>query len=94
MPGPLYPEDLAIHYRGTNKPYRPSNGTEGMMFEELWCDTCAKDLLWRQTQDGSLGCTIHSAALCFDPGDDEYPSEWTHDAEGQPCCTQYTREDA
>jgi len=25
-----------------SKPYRPSNGTEGMGFVEVWCDRCIK----------------------------------------------------
>jgi len=25
------------------KPYCPSSGTEGMVFDELWCNQCARD---------------------------------------------------
>jgi len=28
------------NHKSAGRPYMPSNGTEGMMFTETWCDTC------------------------------------------------------
>jgi hypothetical protein len=30
------------------EPYRPSNGTEGEMFQEQWCEKCEHDLAARK----------------------------------------------
>ena len=54
--------------------YRPSNGTEGMIFMERWCDRCSK----------ASGCEIPSRTMIYRllcrfrdvVSDDEYPSEW------------------
>lgn len=60
------------------KPYTPSNGTEGMRFEEEFCHHCI-----REDADGA-GCMIFAAAFFGDQ-----PPEWTHDAEGCPTCTAF-----
>jgi len=67
------------------KPYRPSNGTEGMMFMEKFCDRCQRDALYRKT--GWDGCEIIDASLV------DGAKEWTHDAEGRPTCTEFEKED-
>ena len=65
-----------------NTPYRPSNGTEGMMFEEEFCNYC-------RLEDG---CEIVGNAMFFEIGDIQYPKEWTHDAGGCPTCTAFVPE--
>lgn len=62
------------------EPYRPSNGTEGMMFEEIWCNHCTRM---------SAECEIYSAALLYDLGDKDYPSQWVYDPGGRPMCTAF-----
>ena len=37
------------------KPYRPSNGTEGSMFQDRFCSQCTKDNLG---DEGKGGCEI------------------------------------
>ena len=71
------------------KPYRPSNGTEGMVFQYAYCDRCAKDAKYRETEDGADGCRILANALSYNIGDPEYPAEWTHDERGRPTCTAF-----
>jgi hypothetical protein len=66
------------------KPYRPANGTEGMMFEDAWCDGCAKRL-----DDWELGggCSILDASMLFDAEEEGYPKELRIGTNGQPECT-------
>ena len=82
----LYTPDLAERCKG-EKCYRPSNGSEGEMFMEMWCGHCTKDEEW----GGKKGttCDIIAATMCFDTDDADYPAEWTYDAKGQPCCTAF-----
>jgi hypothetical protein len=60
-------------------PYRPSNGTEGEIFQERWCFQCARDAAFRNGKP-EYGCRILSATMAFDVGDTEYPSEWIREA--------------
>ena len=38
--------------------YLPSNGTEGMMFQERWCDGCVKE-----NEDTAMFCEILSKSF-------------------------------
>lgn len=51
-------------------PYRPSNGTEGVMFMGRFCLKCKKD---------TDTCDIIFASECHDTTDPEYPPEWVSD---------------
>ncbi len=78
------------------RPYRPSNGTEGMDFMEQFCDRCEKDARYRQTQDGRDGCPIASASMLFGVEETGYPKEWIQN-EGpwetsDPRCTAFEEE--
>lgn len=66
--------------------WMPSNGTETMFFEGLWCEHCTK-----QDGDGekSGGCPIQNKAYL---GDEE-PAEWIY-AASCPCCTAFEPERA
>lgn len=84
----LHPEHAAsiarlVKREGKPYPYRPSNGTEGDYFQSRWCELCVRD-------DGADRiCNILGNVLFHDVGDAEYPTEWTHDAEGQPMCAAF-----
>lgn len=73
----------------TVRRYRPSNGTEGEGFMGSFCDECQRDAKYRETDDGADGCPILAAALIFNVKDEQYPNEWTYDAEGNPTCTAF-----
>ena len=60
--------------------YRPSNGTEGQIFQEQWCDRC------RRGQGD--GCRILSDSMAFDTSDKEYPSELRYEND-MPICTAF-----
>lgn len=98
-----HPDDAARFYaQSAGRPYRPSNGTEGEIFEAAWCDHCRRDAAFRRFYDsnGAVGgdqpdgCAILCSAHAFDIGDDGYPSEWVYGPDGQPRCTAFSDEDA
>lgn len=64
-----------------SRPYRPSNGTEGEIFQCEFCYRCAKDMPSRH-------CKIALRAFAFDIRDPQYPAEWIEDLEG-PRCTAF-----
>ena len=77
----------------TGKPYRPGSGTEGMAWDDAWCDHCARDAEYRaggDNADPALGCKILADAFAYDIGDPNYPKEWVYGRDGRPCCTAYT----
>lgn len=70
------------------QPYQPSNGTDGMAFMELFCEKCKKDDYLRGGEE--LRCDILTNTFVFREPD--YPTEWTHRADGQPTCTAFEEE--
>jgi hypothetical protein len=72
-----------------NKPYRPSNGTEGAWFEDRFCSNCTKD----KFDEGGDSCEILGNAFCFSIDEEGYPSEWIYDDQGEPTCTALSTED-
>lgn len=78
------------------KPYRPSNGTEGMIFFEEWCFRCKKDDLFRceDPDKSTTRCDILDKTMALDSDDPEYPKEWVYDPGkidegGHPQCTAF-----
>lgn len=68
----------------TNKKYRPSNGTEGMMFQDKFCNKCTKFRNGR--------CSIFNRSFFNDINDKNYPKEWVYDENNKPTCTSFTTE--
>ena len=66
------------------QPYRPSNGTEGAIFEARFCSHC---LHFRGDDDYDY-CDIVVRAFALDIDDAGYPPEWVED-EGGPRCTAF-----
>lgn len=69
-------------YAGLNvenlKPYRPSNGSEGMMFEAIWCDKCTGESVIKS-------CDIFCSALFG-----ATPKEWMY-YNNAPICTAFKK---
>jgi hypothetical protein len=66
--------------------YRPSNGTEGMIFTEQFCDHCLHE---NPDPNSRRKCELLTASMCFAPTEPEYPKEWIYDALGHPVCTKF-----
>ena len=65
------------------KPYRPSNGTEGEIFQEHFCYRCTKD-------SEASPCDILGRSFWNDLGDPDYPTEWIENDDGSnPRCTAF-----
>jgi len=68
------------------KSFRPSNGTEGMMFSEQFCERCKHEGF----TPGESPCEILGNTMFYDISDDEYPREWVQDDDGtNPRCTAF-----
>ena len=67
-------------------PYQPSNATEGEIFKDLFCRTCAK---FRDDK-----CRILSKTQWFKVHDKDYPSEWVKNEDnGNPRCLAFQEKD-
>ena len=73
----------------TIRAYRPSNGTEGEIFQERYCSRCIHE----GEEDGEY-CHILTSAMIFEIDDPEYPKEWVQDESGKPMCLAFTTEKA
>lgn len=62
----------------TGKPYRPSNGSEGDMFRDQWCERCSK----------AQRCRRMMRSMAYEVSDPKYPSELVV-VEGKGVCTSF-----
>jgi hypothetical protein len=75
-----------------SEPYRPGSGTEGMGFDEMWCNHCARDAAYRDggpDADPALGCQILADTFAYEITHPKYPKEWIYGRDGRPCCTAF-----
>jgi len=82
-----YPEQRVLYCypdRAGNA-FRPSNGTEGMMFDAVFCDVCVKECV------AGNYCKIRGLVMAFNYDDPEYPNEWVFGDDGWPMCSSYKR---
>lgn len=90
---PIYAGDWS---RSAGKPYRPSNGTEGEIFQEMWCQRCVRDQYGYDAETDSFdgeSCPILMNTLMLDADEEGYPTEWRYDAKGIPECTAFEPEE-
>jgi hypothetical protein len=77
---------MPVHYPDrAGEPYRPSNGTEGMIFEEKFCNRCIR----QHAEDEDGLCRILGDVMVFNLDDPEYPKEWVYDHSGNPTCDAF-----
>jgi len=69
--------------------YQPSNGSEGDWFESKFCMQC---LHTNPDPMGKKQCKIWCRAICYRPGDPEYPREWQYQND-KPVCTNWQKWD-
>jgi len=70
--------------------YRPSNGTEGMWFEDKFCMNCIN---CDPNPDGKKQCMIMMRAFMHDTNEPQYPTEWVYDENNKPTCTAWVKWD-
>lgn len=71
------------------KPYRPSNGSEGMVFEEAWCFLCRYFVTKRNEDYDDCTRGILVRAHGFEPDEKGYPKQWRYDDRGRPICSAF-----
>ena len=81
------------------RPYRPSNGTEGMIFDDRWCSNCQRDAAYRADENRADPCEILSRSFGHNISDEGYPVEWIEDdvkypEPSNPRCTAFVSIDA
>lgn len=64
-----------------NEPYRPSNGTEGMIFMDKFCDRCER----------YDDCEIQVRSMLYEINHLLYPKQWVKDEDGQGKCTEFKK---
>lgn len=62
--------------------YQPSNGTEGMIFIEKFCDNCIN----------GNDCSILNDTMVYNINDKKYPKEWVY-LDDKPTCTAFVKWD-
>ena len=67
--------------------YRPSNGSEGIWFEDKFCQKCAKET-WNAETDKGIKCPILDGMLLYGIDEKEYPSELIYE-DKNPTCTAF-----
>lgn len=87
----IYPDDLAERMKDqAGRKYRPSNGTEGDLFQAAWCVHCRRDAAFRQDPEAAAeGCTILVHTYAYAVDHPRYPGEWQWGEDGQPRCTAF-----
>lgn len=75
----------------TNWKYQSSNGTEGMCFQEGWCERCQRDRAFRDDPDNADGCKILADSMAYEIGDAAYPDEMIETEGGEPKCTAFVK---
>lgn len=73
--------------------YRPSNGTEGMIFTDEYCANCIHEKFMHTQRHGDMQCDILNRTMLHDIKDKEYPEEWTYDENGHGICTAFKKWD-
>lgn len=83
-------EDAARFFKASaGELYRPSNGTEGELFQDTWCADCEADRAFREDHEQADGCPIIAAAMALSIDDPNYPPAWRYRDDGQPMCAAF-----
>jgi hypothetical protein len=81
----IYPKVLYCYPEMAGSLFLPSNGTEGMMFTEEFCDCCINQ---HPDPDNPRQCDI----LCMTMADGKQP-EWIFNYDGWPICKEWKKWD-
>lgn len=75
--------------RDTSKLYRPSNGTEGMIFTSTFCDQCKHEKFSFTGNRADPQCDILTRTMYLDTHEQGYPEKWIYTPDGSPTCTKH-----
>lgn len=76
-----------------NKPYQPSNGTEGCWFIQKFCENCIHGKHEHTVNPNDKPCDILSRTLLHSVDSPKYPKEWIYDQDNKPTCTAWVKWD-
>lgn len=90
-----YPEVLYQFPESAGKIFMPSNGTEGMVFCDAFCDRCIHEKFSHTQNHNDAKCDIYNRSIIYwyEPENPEYPKEWRFNDEGWPVCTAWQKWD-
>lgn len=86
----INPQILYCYPELAGSSFEPSNGTEGMVFTESFCEQCIHQ---HPDPDHEKQCMILMRTLIYHSRDSEYPKEWIFNAKGWPVCTSWHKWD-
>lgn len=90
-----YPKVLYCHPDWSGDVFMPSNGTEGMIFTEAFCEHCLHEKFSHTQEHGDKQCDIMNRSIIhwYEPKHPQYPKEWVFNTEGWPICTAWQKWD-
>lgn len=71
----------------THIPFRPSCGSAGADFMNVWCARCQRDVAFHEGTGDS--CRIAADTMAYAKDDPNYPVEWRQDGPSGPRCTAF-----
>jgi len=71
------------------KPFYPSNSTEGIQFDSLWCEKCDRDRAYREDPLKEKSCRYLRDAMIYDCKTEGYKHQWFYDKSDQPFCAAF-----
>lgn len=72
------------------KKYQPSNGTEGEIFMDKFCNRCKREKFTHTLNDDDAKCPILTQTMVVSVQDEQYPTEWIYDEHDNPTCTAFS----
>jgi hypothetical protein len=79
-----YPKVLYQLKQCAGQTFMPSNGTEGMIFVDAFCERCVHEKFSHTHNECDKKCDIFTRSMI----EDEVP-EWVYSEEGWPICTAW-----
>lgn len=89
----ITPKVLNCFPEASGESFRPSNGTEGIIFHDAFCARCIHEKFMHTQCHGDLQCDILNRSLLFDKAEKGYPIEMQYNNEGWPVCINWKQWD-
>ncbi len=89
----IFPKVLYCFPDSAGEPFRPSNGTEGIIFHDAFCGNCIHEKFSHTQVHGDLQCEIMDNMILFEIKEEGYPVELVFSDDGWPICTNWKKWD-